>query len=65
LAKLPNFLNVEPRPFDIETYEDELADTKDPDDDDEEEDKVRLRVENTIRWRYGKDRDGNISVSLK
>ncbi|WAR01332.1 LEO1-like protein [Mya arenaria] len=43
-VKLPNFLSVDTRPFDLATYEDEI------DEDD---------VENTIRWRTLKDEEGN------
>lgn len=58
-VKLPNFLSVEPKPFDPETYEDEnpaKSDTLD----EEGKTRIRLKVENTIRWRYEKDADGNI-----
>uniref|UniRef100_A0A915K3W9 RNA polymerase-associated protein LEO1 n=1 Tax=Romanomermis culicivorax TaxID=13658 RepID=A0A915K3W9_ROMCU len=48
-VKFPNFLSVEPRPFDPDTYEDEIDD----DDvlDEEGRSRVKLKVENTIRWR--------------
>ncbi|RNA34467.1 RNA polymerase-associated LEO1 isoform X1 [Brachionus plicatilis] len=58
-VKLPNFLSVEPKPFDPETYEDEnpaKSDTLD----EEGKTRVRLKVENTIRWKYEKDTDGNL-----
>jgi RNA polymerase-associated protein LEO1 len=44
------------RPFDPETYEDDKAEAFD----EEGQTRVRLKVENTIRWRYEKDNEGNI-----
>lgn len=58
-VKLPNFLSVEPRPFDPETYEDDLLE-KSETVDEEGQARVRLKVENTIRWRYEKDSEGNL-----
>ncbi|XP_028969023.1 RNA polymerase-associated protein LEO1 [Galendromus occidentalis] len=48
-VKLPNFLSVETRPYDPETYEDEV----DEDEvlDEEGRARLKLKVENTIRWR--------------
>ena len=46
------------RPFDPETYEDENP--KGEALDDEGKTRVRLKVENTIRWRYEKDEEGNL-----
>jgi len=57
LVKLPNFLSVEPKPFDPEFYEDEGAETDELDE--EGNTRVKLKVENTIRWRYAKDEEGN------
>ncbi|XP_052223769.1 RNA polymerase-associated protein LEO1-like isoform X2 [Dreissena polymorpha] len=56
-VKLPNFLSVETRPFDEQTYEDEI----DEDEvlDEEGRTRMKLKVENTIRWRSLKDEDGN------
>jgi RNA polymerase-associated protein LEO1 len=51
LAKLPNFLDVDPRPFESASYRPE---------DDEDEEQVRLRIENTVRWRYIRDAQGNL-----
>ncbi|XP_036048163.1 RNA polymerase-associated protein LEO1-like [Onychomys torridus] len=55
-VKLPRFLRIEPKPFDPQLYEDELEDEKVL----YEEDKTRLKlkVENTIRWRVGRDEEG-------
>jgi len=52
-VRLPNFLSIEPKPFDARTYDAEL-------DDDELVDiegrtRMKLKVENTIRWRNIKD----------
>ena len=54
--KLPNFLSVDCRPFDAETYEDDIDD----DDvlDEEGRARLKLKVENTIRWRIGFDAEG-------
>jgi RNA polymerase-associated protein LEO1 len=43
-VKVPNFLHVEPKPFSKDTYEIEnLEDANE---------KVKLKVENTIRWKF-------------
>lgn len=51
-VKLPNFLSVETRPFEAMTYEDEI----DEDEvlDEEGRARLKLKVENTIRWRTKK-----------
>ncbi|VDM01807.1 unnamed protein product [Schistocephalus solidus] len=56
LVKMPNFLSVETRPFDPAVYEDEL----DEDEvlDEEGRTRLKLKVENTIRWRLGKNEAG-------
>lgn len=53
---LPNFLSVETRPFDHDTYEDEIdeEDTLD----EEGRQRVKLKVSNTIRWREYIDKEG-------
>ncbi|CAH8481562.1 unnamed protein product [Schistosoma margrebowiei] len=58
LVKMPNFLSVETRPFDPNFYEDEL----DEDEilDEEGRTRLKLKVENTIRWRIGKTPDGEM-----
>ena len=48
-VKLPNFLSVETRPFDPTTYEDEIDDEETLDE--EGRARLKLKVENTIRWR--------------
>merc|ERR1712029_1018089 len=55
-AKLPNFLSVDCRPFDPETYEDEIEDEDSLDE--EGRARLKLKVENTIRWRIGFDAEG-------
>ena len=57
-VKLPNFLSMESRPFDPDTYEDELDEDQNQQDE-EGKTRLKLRVENTIRWRQGYDKDGN------
>ncbi|XP_062922600.1 RNA polymerase-associated protein LEO1 [Mobula hypostoma] len=56
-VKLPNFLSVEPRPFDPQYYEDEFEDEEMLDE--EGRTRLKLKVENTIRWRIRKDEEGN------
>ncbi|KAH7729256.1 Leo1-like protein [Aphelenchoides avenae] len=56
-VKLPNFLTVEPKPFDAEVYENEVEDEEQQDE--EGRTRLKLKVENTIRWRYSKDEQGN------
>jgi len=57
-VKLPNFLSVESRPFDQETYEDEMDEDQNQQDE-EGRTRLKLKVENTIRWRQGFDKEGN------
>lgn len=54
---LPNFLSVETRPFDQETYEDEIDEEETLDE--EGRQRVKLKVSNTLRWREFIDVDGN------
>ena len=49
-VKLPNFLSVETRPFDPVTYEDEID--EDEVMDEEGRARLKLKVENTIRYIY-------------
>eukprot|EP00063_Salmo_salar_P066239 XP_014041074.1 PREDICTED: RNA polymerase-associated protein LEO1 [Salmo salar] len=58
-VKLPNFLSVEPRPFDSQYYEDEFEDEEMLDE--EGRTRLKLKVENTIRWRAKKDEEMNES----
>lgn len=53
---LPNFLSVETRPFDQETYEDEIDEEETLDE--EGRQRVKLKVSNTLRWRDYIDDDG-------
>ncbi|KAJ6664066.1 hypothetical protein lerEdw1_008281 [Lerista edwardsae] len=55
-VKLPNFLSVEPRPFDPQYYEDEFEDEEMLDE--EGRTRLKLKVENTIRWRTRRDDEG-------
>ncbi|XP_073235660.1 RNA polymerase-associated protein LEO1-like [Porites lutea] len=56
-VKMPNFLSIERKPFDPALYEDEME--EDEVLDEEGRARLKLKVENTIRWRYRKDEDGN------
>lgn len=56
-VKLPNFLSVEPRPYDAETYEDEIDEEENLDE--EGRARLKLKVENTMRWRTAFDKEGN------
>jgi len=58
-VKLPNFLSIEQRPFDPENYEDELDDESAQQQDEEGRNRMKLKVENTIRWRTVQDEEGN------
>lgn len=58
-VKLPNFLSVETRPFDPETYEDEIDEEETLDE--EGRARLKLKVENTIRWKEIMDKEGNIT----
>merc|ERR1711976_1048472 len=50
-VRLPNFLSVEPKPFDQQYYQDEEEEDQNQVMDEEGHARLRLRVENTIRWR--------------
>ncbi|TKR77477.1 hypothetical protein L596_018447 [Steinernema carpocapsae] len=56
-VKFPNFLSVETKPFNTDYYEDEVdeEDTLD----DEGRTRLKLKVENTIRWRTREAEDGS------
>ncbi|MFH4978562.1 hypothetical protein AB6A40_005271 [Gnathostoma spinigerum] len=56
--KVPNFLSIDSRPFDPDHFEDEY----DEDDvmDEEGRARLKLRVENTIRWRYTLNEEGEL-----
>lgn len=56
-VKLPNFLSVESRPFDEANYEDEM-DEDQSQQDEEGRTRLKLKVENTIRWRPSFDKEG-------
>ncbi|RCN49975.1 Leo1-like protein [Ancylostoma caninum] len=55
--KIPNFFSVALKPFDPETYEE---DEDDDQVDEEGRNRLKLKAENTIRWRFAQDADGNI-----
>merc|ERR1719330_2096088 len=54
-VKLPNFLSVDSRPYDQEMYEDEMD--EETMQDEEGRARLKLKVENTIRWRQGSDKE--------
>lgn len=54
--KFPNFLSVDCRPFDAENYEDEIEDEDSLDE--EGRARLKLKVENTIRWKMNFDENG-------
>merc|ERR1712150_44922 len=56
-VRFPNFLSVEPRPFDVEHYEDEAEEEDELDE--EGRTRLKLKVENTIRWRKVIDKNTN------
>ncbi|CAI4221354.1 unnamed protein product [Auanema sp. JU1783] len=58
-CKIPNFLSVETKPFDPDEYEENGEDDTT---DNEGKSRLKLKVENTLRWRYSKDANG---VELK
>lgn len=58
--KLPNFLSIGTHEYDPQCYEDEID--EDERQDQEGKAKLKLRVENTIRWRKTTDEDGNEKI---
>ena len=61
-VKLPNFLSVDTRPFDPETYEDEIDEEETLDE--EGRQRLKLKVGNTIRWRkYINDKGETVQES--
>lgn len=59
-VKLPNFLSIDTREYDPEFYEDEID--EDEQLDNEGRARLKLKVENTIRWRKVTDDEGNEEV---
>lgn len=57
-VKLPNFLSVDTRPFDPETYEDEIDEEETLDE--EGRQRLKLKVGNTIRWRRFYNKEGEM-----
>ncbi|OTF71434.1 RNA polymerase-associated protein LEO1-like protein [Euroglyphus maynei] len=57
-VKLPNFLSIDTHPYDPQWYEDEID--EDEVHDDEGRARLKLKVENTIRWRNVTDENGEI-----
>eukprot|EP00037_Helgoeca_nana_P004471 m.45990 g.45990 ORF g.45990 m.45990 type:complete len:466 (+) comp15318_c0_seq2:289-1686(+) len=62
LLKMPNFLSIEPVPFHPETYEEVRADDVTGKLDELGRNRVKLSVDNTLRWRYSADDQGNYIV---
>lgn len=58
-VKLPNFLSIDTHPYDPQWYEDEID--EDEVHDDEGRARLKLKVENTLRWRNVTDEDGNVT----
>lgn len=59
-VKLPNFLSIETREYDPNFYEDEIDEEEY---DNEGRARLKLKVENTIRWRKNKDeRESNTRI---
>ena len=56
-VKLPNFLSIDTHPYDPQWYEDEID--EDENLDDEGRARLKLKVENTIRWRNVVDKETN------
>ncbi|XP_007194944.1 RNA polymerase-associated protein LEO1-like isoform X1 [Balaenoptera acutorostrata] len=56
-VKLPKFLSIEPKPFHPQYYEDEFEDEEVLDEEDRT--RLKLKIENTIRWRIRRDKEGN------
>jgi RNA polymerase-associated protein LEO1 len=57
--KLPNFLSVDTHPYNAQWYEDEID--EDEVCDEEGRARMKLKVENTIRWRQVLDNDNNLT----
>ncbi|KAG5513395.1 hypothetical protein PMAC_001458 [Pneumocystis sp. 'macacae'] len=62
-AKMPNFLTIAQKPFDRESYLEEAhLECEEPMIDQYDiNQRIRLKIENTIRWRYIKNKDGTYS----
>ncbi|KFD63273.1 hypothetical protein M514_10850 [Trichuris suis] len=56
--KLPNFVSIDPQPHDPDTFE--MEPEEDQVMDEEGRKRVKLKVENTIRWRKAIDEKGNV-----
>lgn len=61
LSRLPNFLNVDTKPFDPEMYNDDEQNA----DEAENMQRIKLKVENTIRWRFREGEDDPSAAALE
>jgi RNA polymerase-associated protein LEO1 len=57
LVRIPNFLAIDPVPFDADNYSEERDNSQEGE---EQARQIHLKVENTLRWRYVKDENDNI-----
>jgi len=62
LLKMPNFLSIEPVPFHPETYEEVQDDEVTGKMDELGRNRVKLSVDNTLRWRYAVSDEGGYAV---
>ncbi|KTW29501.1 uncharacterized protein T551_02117 [Pneumocystis jirovecii RU7] len=62
-VKMPNFLTIVQKPFDRESYLEEAQSEREETTIHQYDtnQRIRLKVENTIRWRYVKNKDGTYS----
>ncbi|CAK9298982.1 unnamed protein product [Gordionus sp. m RMFG-2023] len=60
-VKLPNFLSVEPKPFNAPTFEDEVSGFLAAPEDEDNKTRLKLRVENTVRWRYANQNENDVN----
>ena len=60
MSRLPNFLNVDTKPFNPDTYSDDHEMNVD---ETENRQRIKLKVENTIRWRF-KDGEGSSQAPI-
>ena len=58
VIRIPNFLKVETKPFHPDTYIGPDQEDEDGGSSAREKNLIKLKVENTLRWRWAKDEQG-------
>ncbi|ODQ66573.1 Leo1-domain-containing protein [Nadsonia fulvescens var. elongata DSM 6958] len=61
-SRVPAFLSIDPRPFDPTTFLSSTVEEMKNADNNDKSQRIRLKNENTVRWKYGKDESGDVTM---